>query len=381
MVDSDAIVFSRPYRSAKELANLHQVLFSDHAHGDGPFTRSATARLATISSAGNVLLTSSCTHALELSSRLLNLGPGDEVILPSFTFPSAANAVALSGASCVFVDVDPVHGNIDPEQIEEAITSHTKAISVMSYGGVAVDFDAIGEIASRFGLAVIEDNAHGLGGSYRGKPLGSFGAFAAQSFHDTKNVHSGEGGALLVNDVSFLQRAEIIREKGTNRSLFLRGQVDKYTWVDIGSSYLMSEYSAAVLDSQLEEFQQIQQKRFAVWNRYAEVLPEWAAQQGVRLMSVPADRQHTAHLFFLQVPDREYQVALLAHLRARGVIGTFHYIPLDSSPAGLRYGRTLRPLTVSQSFSERLVRLPLWAGMTDAQVDRVISAVESFSAE
>lgn len=381
MVDSEAIVFSRPYRSAKELANLRQVLFSDHAHGDGPFTRSATARLATISSADNVLLTSSCTHALELSSRLLNFGPGDEVILPSFTFPSAANAVALSGASCVFVDVDPVHGNIDPEQIEEAITSHTKAISVMSYGGVAVDFDAIGEIASRFGLAVIEDNAHGLGGSYRGKPLGSFGVFAAQSFHDTKNVHSGEGGALLVNDASFLQRAEIIREKGTNRSLFLRGQVDKYTWVDIGSSYLMSEYSAAVLDSQLEEFQQIQQKRFAVWNRYAEALPEWAAQQGVRLMSVPDDRQHTAHLFFLQVPDREYQVALLAHLRAQGVIGTFHYIPLDSSPAGMRYGRTLRPLTVSQSFSERLIRLPLWAGMTDVQVERVINAVESFSAE
>jgi dTDP-4-amino-4,6-dideoxygalactose transaminase len=376
---SDTVFFSRPFRSAHELSNLEAVLVSDHAHGDGAFTKSATERLKAILKADHALLTSSCTHALELGSRLLDLGPGDEVILPSFTFPSAATAVAMSGATCVFVDVDLTYGNIDPQQVLEAITPRTKAISVVNYGGVGVDYDALLAIASDHGgLPIIEDNAHGIGGSYRGRPLGSFGVVATQSFHDTKNVHSGEGGALIVNDADLMQRAEIIREKGTNRSLFLRGQVDKYTWVDIGSSYLMSEYSAAVLDSQLIAFDEIQQKRFAIWNRYAEALQEWSAEESVRLMSVPDDREHTAHLFFLQVPDHEYQVALLAHLRSLGVIGTFHYIPLDSAPAGQRYGRTLRPLTTSQEFSDRLVRLPLWAGMSDAQLERVVAAVSSF---
>lgn len=376
---TDPIVFSRPYRSPNELANLQTVLHSDHAHGDGQFTKAATAKLATIMSADNVLLTSSCTHALELSSRLLDLAPGDEVILPSFTFPSAATAVAMSGATCVFVDVDLQYGNIDLDQVAEAITPRTKAISVVNYGGVAVDYDELTAIAAAAGVAVIEDNAHGLGGSYRGRQLGSFGVTAAQSFHDTKNVHSGEGGALVVNDPALMTRAEVIREKGTNRSQFLRGQVDKYTWVDIGSSYLMSEYSAAVLDSQLDAFPTIQAERFAVWNRYATELAEWAASQDVRLMSVPDDREHTAHLFYLQVPDGEYQTALLTHLRSLGVVGTFHYIPLDTAPAGRRYGRTNRELTVAAEFSRRLVRLPLWAGLTDDQVDRVIASVRSFS--
>lgn len=377
---SDTIVFSRPYRSANELANLQAVLLSDHAHGDGQFTRSATGRLSAIMAADNVLLTSSCTHALELSARLLDLGPGDEVILPSFTFPSAATAVAMTGATCVFVDVDLRHGNIDVDQVAEAITPRTKAVSVVNYGGVAVEFDELTALATAAGVAIIEDNAHGLGGSYRGRQLGSFGVTAAQSFHDTKNVHSGEGGALIVNDPALMPRAEVIREKGTNRSQFLRGQVDKYTWVDIGSSYLMSEYSAAVLDSQLEAFETIQAERFAVWNRYATELAEWADGQNVRIMSVPDDREHTAHLFYLQVPDGEYQTALLSHLRSRGVVGTFHYIPLDTAPAGLRYGRTDRELSVSAEFSRRLVRLPLWAGLTSDQVDRVIAAVGSYSA-
>jgi dTDP-4-amino-4,6-dideoxygalactose transaminase len=376
--DLETIVFSRPYRSAYELTNLEAVLTSDHAHGDGAFTKSATERLKAILHADRALLTSSCTHALELGSRLLELGPGDEVILPSFTFPSAATAIAMSGATCVFVDVDSTYGNIDPQQVQEAVTPRTKAVSVVNYGGVGVDFDAIEEIAGEHGLAIIEDNAHGLGGSYHGRPLGSFGVVAAQSFHDTKNVHSGEGGALVVNDASLMQRAEIIREKGTNRSLFLRGQVDKYTWVDIGSSYLISEYSAAVLDSQLAAFDEIQEKRFAIWNRYAGSLRQWADDNAARLMSVPDDREHTAHLFFVQAPDHGFQIELLAHLRALGVVGTFHYIPLDSSPAGRKYGRTLRPLDRSQDFSDRLVRLPLWAGMTDAQLDRVVDAVTSF---
>ncbi len=375
---NDPIVFSRPFRSAHELANLERVLVSDHAHGDGQFTKSATEKLKGITHADRALLTSSCTHALELAGRLLDLGPGDEVILPSFTFPSAATAIALTGATCVFVDVDLRYGNIDAQQVAEAITPKTRAISVVNYGGVAVDFDAIGAIASAHGLSVIEDNAHGLGGSFTGRPLGSFGTLAAQSFHDTKNIHSGEGGALIVNEASFMERAEIIREKGTNRSLFLRGQVDKYTWVDIGSSFLMSEYSAAVLDSQLASFDEIQALRFGIWDAYAAGLAEWAADAGIRLMDVPSDREHTAHLFFLQTANHADQVALLAHLRAAGVVGTFHYIPLDSSPAGRRYGRTSRELSVSKAFSERLVRLPLWAGMTDAQVERVIAAVRAF---
>lgn len=374
----EQIVFSRPFRSSHELANLERVLVSDHAHGDGQFTNSATEKLKAITHAERALLTSSCTHALELAGRLLDLAPGDEVILPSFTFPSAATAIALTGATCVFVDVDLQYGNIDTQQVADAITPNTRAISVVNYGGVAVDFDAITAIAAENGLPIIEDNAHGLGGGFKGQPLGSFGALAAQSFHDTKNIHSGEGGALLVNDASFMERAEIMREKGTNRSLFLRGQVDKYTWVDIGSSFLMSEYSAAVLDSQLESFAEIQALRFGIWDAYAAGLADWAADTGIRLMDVPADREHTAHLFFLQLANHADQVALLTHLRAAGVVGTFHYIPLDSSPAGRRFGRTSRELTVSRAFSERLVRLPLWAGMTDTQIERVIAAVRAF---
>jgi dTDP-4-amino-4,6-dideoxygalactose transaminase len=372
------ILFSKPFHAAREMTNLRRVAQSDHAHGDGAYTRSATKRLTDITGAPAALLTTSGSHALELASRLLDLGPADEVILPSFTFPSAANAIALTGATCVFVDVDMRYGNIDPQQVAEAVTPRTKAISVVNYGGVAVDFDALTAIADEHGLALIEDNAHGLGGSYRGKQLGTFGIVAAQSFHDTKNVQCGEGGAILINDSSLLERAEILREKGTNRSRFLRGQVDKYTWVDVGSSYLLSEYNAAVLDSQLEEFTRIQAQRHAVWNSYATRLPVWAAAEDVRLMEVPSDRRHPAHLFFLQTPDHEYQVALLAHLRSLGVVGTFHYIPLDSAPAGLRYGRRLRQLTSSQNFSDRLVRLPLWAGMSDSQVDRVVEAVSSF---
>jgi dTDP-4-amino-4,6-dideoxygalactose transaminase len=375
--DAD-ILFSKPFHAPREMANLRRVVHSDHAHGDGGFTRSATQRITNITGARAALLTTSGSHALELASRLLDLAPGDEVILPSFTFPSAANAIALTGATCVFVDVDMRFGNIDPQQVAEAVTPRTKAISVVNYGGVAVDFDAIGAIAREHGLAIIEDNAHGLGGTYRGRQLGTFGIMAAQSFHDTKNVHCGEGGAILLNDVSLLERAEIIREKGTNRSRYLRGQVDKYTWVDIGSSYLLSEYNASVLDSQLESFTHIQTQRHAVWNSYHTRLPAWAASEDVRLMEVPTDRRHPAHLFFLQTPDHEYQVALLAHLKSLGVFGTFHYIPLDSAPAGLRHGRRLRELTVSRNFSERLVRLPLWADMSDAQVDRVIEAVSSF---
>ncbi len=377
-VGADAIPFSRPFRAKNDLRNLERVLESDHAHGDGAFTRSATGRLLTITDARNALLTTSCTHALEMSTRLLGIGPGDEVILPTFTFPSAANAIALTGARCVFVDIDPASGNIDPEQVDEAVGAHTKAVIVMHYGGMPVDLDAMTDISTRHGIPIIEDNAHGLGVSTAAGVLGTIGVLATQSFHDTKNVHCGEGGALIINDASLVERAEIMREKGTNRSQFLRGQVDKYSWVDLGSSYLMSEFNAAVLDAQLEDFVEIQASRFAIWDRYATELAEWAAERGIAPMN-PAGGVHAAHVFFLLMPDWAAQEAFIGHLRHVGVTATFHYVPLDTSPAGREFGRTLRQLDRAEDFSRRLVRLPLWAGMTESQVGRVIAAALSYT--
>ncbi|MFI5716835.1 dTDP-4-amino-4,6-dideoxygalactose transaminase [Nocardia sp. NPDC051750] len=375
---SDRIIFSRPYRSAAELANVAAVLDSDHCHGDGPFTAAATAKLAEITGAPHVLLTTSCTHALELSALLLELGPGDEVIVPSFAFTSAATAFAVHGATCVFVDIDSTTGNIDPAAAAAAITDHTKAIVVMHYGGVAADMAALGDLARGHGLALIEDNAHGLGGTWRGRALGTLGTLGTQSFHDTKNVHCGEGGALLLSDEILMGRAEIIREKGTDRARFLRGQVDKYSWQDIGSSYLPSELNAAVLDAQLAEFHSIQQARHRVWHTYAAGLAPWAASQGVEPMSVPADRRHTAHLFYLRMPCEDTRDALIRHLAARGIVAPFHYVPLDSSAAGLKYGRTPVPCTRSARFAATIVRLPLWPMLTPAQLDRVVEAVTEF---
>lgn len=374
------VVFSRPYRSKKEIANIADVLESGHVHGDGPFTKSASEKLKAISGAQEVLLTTSGTHALEMASLILGLGPGDDVILPSFTFPSAANAIALTGARIVFVDIEPDSGNIDPSLVAKHITPNTRAISVMHYGGVAVDMEPLLAIASDREIPLIEDNAHGLGGKWRGHSLGTMGTLAIQSFHDTKNVHAGEGGALLINDASLIERAEIIREKGTDRSRFLRGQVDKYTWTDIGSSYLPSELNAAILDSQLDEFTVIQEWRHRVWNAYAEGLADWAEDQSVTLMSIPGDREHTAHVFFLLMPTHELQSRLIAHLKSEGIIAVFHYVPLDTSVAGTKYGITPEPCVISHDFSSRLVRLPLWAGLNEDQIQRVIDSVRSFRA-
>jgi dTDP-4-amino-4,6-dideoxygalactose transaminase len=368
------VTFSRPFRSSHELENLAAVLESDHVHGDGAFTRAASERLRAITTSPSVFLTTSGTDALEMTSRLLDVGPGDEIILPSFTFPSAANAVALSGATCVFVDLDLRTGNLDPQGVAEAITPATRAISVMHYGGVPVDFDAIIPLAGEHGIDIIEDNAHGLGVVTDRGVLGSIGRLGMQSFHDTKNVHSGEGGALLVNDPDLVEKAEVLREKGTDRSKFIRGQVDKYSWVGLGSSYLMSELNAAVLDSQLSEFPIIQAERFAIWNRYAEQLQPWADEHGVQLMD-PPNGIHAAHVFWMLMPDSDSQSDMLRRLRSQGVEATSHYVPLDSSAAGRRYGRAVRPLDRTADFSSRLVRLPLWAGMSDAQVLRVIDVV------
>lgn len=372
------IPFSRPFRSGNEEERISATLRGDLWQGDGPATEHATRLLEQVAGARRALLTTSCTHALELASLVLDLGPGDEVIVPSFTFPSTASAISARGATPVFVDVLPHTLNLDVSQAEAAVTERTKAVYVIHYAGVAADVDLLSAMAGARGLEVVEDNAHGLGGAWRGRPLGTFGAMATQSFHATKNVTCGEGGALLVNDPSLDDRAEIIREKGTNRAQFLRGEVDKYTWVDQGSSYLISDVLAALLGAQLESFAEIQELRHDIWLTYHQRTASWAADQGVEVMTIPDGADHSAHMFYMVMPTAADQTALLHHMRVRGVGGTFHYQPLHRSPAGRRYGRSLGDCPVTVSRSRRLVRLPLFAGMTVEEVERVVDAVTSY---
>ncbi|MCA1782638.1 MAG: dTDP-4-amino-4,6-dideoxygalactose transaminase [Dermatophilaceae bacterium] len=370
--------FTTPYVTGLESEYLAQALQSGHWQGDGPFTARATSWLEAYTGAHSALLTTSCTHALELAAILLDLGPGDEVIVPSFTFSSTATAVAIRGATPVFVDVLPETLNIDPQQVAEAVTPATKAVFFVHYGGVAADLDALQAVADEHGLALVEDNAHALGGYFRGRHLGTFGTFATQSWHATKNVACGEGGALLINDPAFVERAEVIREKGTNRSRFLRGQVDKYTWVDQGSSYLPSELLAAVLAAQFECFEEIQDKRHRTWRAYDSSLPEWAAGNGVGVMTVPDECEHPAHLYYLIMSSPEDQEGIIQHLKMRGITAPFHYQPLDTAPAGRSLGRSLRPCTVTADRAARLVRLPLHAGLSEDDVARVIDGVMSY---
>jgi dTDP-4-amino-4,6-dideoxygalactose transaminase len=371
------ILFSVPFRAPAAPENLAAVIASDHVHGDGPFTKSASAKMVELTGSNTVLLTTSGTAALEMAVRLLGVGVGDEVIVPSFTFSSGAASIVAAGATPVFVDIEGDSGNIDPAQVEAAITPKTKAISVMHYGGVPVDMDAIMAISRKHNIPVIEDNAHGLAVKSRYGVLGTIGSVAIQSFHDTKNIHCGEGGAVLINDASLTEPAEIMREKGTNRSKFLRGQVDKYTWVDWGSSYLPSELNAAVLDAQLDALEGIQERRFEIWNTYAAELTDWAATLGGAVMN-PVEGEHAAHVFFVLMPTQEKRDAMLEYLRGQGVIGTFHYVPLHSSPAGQKYGRTVGSMEKTDSFAGRLARLPLWPGMSDEQVSYVIETVKAF---
>jgi dTDP-4-amino-4,6-dideoxygalactose transaminase len=379
-VSPDVIPFSRPYLSAREHEYLGDVLASGFLQGDGPMTAAATQLVKQVSGVPRVLLTPSCTHALELATILLELGPGDEVVVPSFTFSSTASAVAIRGAVPVFADVDPQTLNLDPDSLEACLTPRTRAVYVVHYGGIGADMRRILDIAAQHDLRVVEDNAHGLGARWQGQALGTFGVLATQSFHATKNVGCGEGGALLVNDPGHMERAEIVREKGTDRSRFLRGQVDKYTWNDTGSSYLPSELQAAVLRSQLESFDEIQRLRHRIWDTYAQVLAGWAESAGAHPMNVPSDAEHPAHVFYVLMPTHEAQQGLLRHMRSQRVTGTFHYIPLDASPAGRRFGRTPYPCVVTHDVAYRLVRLPLYAGMTDADVERVVDAVRSYRA-
>ncbi|MBG0827856.1 dTDP-4-amino-4,6-dideoxygalactose transaminase [Planomonospora sp. ID67723] len=374
------IPFNRPCIAQNELKYLTEALNGGSTSGDGPFTHRASRLLEGATGANRALLTTSCTHALEMAALLLDLRPGDEVIMPSFTFVSTANAFALRGAVPVFVDCRPDTLNLDERLVEAAVTERTKAIVVVHYAGVACEMDAIGEVARRHGLTVIEDNAHGLGGSYKGRPLGSFGRMATQSFHATKNIQCGEGGALILNDPELVVRAEVIREKGTNRSQFFRGQVDKYRWVDIGSSYLPSDLLAAQLTAQLESFDAIQARRHAVWNAYHGGLADWAAANEVSQPVVPDECAHPAHLYYLLLPDLANRQALIAHLAERGVQATFHYQSLHAAPAGVRYGRPgPAGCPVTEQMADRLVRLPLFADLSESDTARVLEAVRAYS--
>jgi dTDP-4-amino-4,6-dideoxygalactose transaminase len=349
-----------------------------HLSGDGHYTRLCHKLLRDLTGAHEVLLTTSCTHALEISASLIDFAPGDEIILPSFTFVSTANAFVLRGARPVFVDIRPDTLNIDESLIEAAITPRTRAIAVVHYAGIACEMDRIMEIAARHKLTLIEDNAHGLGGTYRGRSLGTFGQLATQSFHETKNIHCGEGGALLINSPDLTERSEILREKGTDRSRFFRGQVDKYTWVDVGSSYLPSDLLAAFLLAQLESFVQIHARRMEIWSSYDEGLRDWADQSGVQLPTVPAHSTHPAHLYFLLLPDQARRDAFIAHLRERSVHAVFHYVPLHNSPKGLALGGGEANCPVTERVSDRLVRLPIFPDLDPSDLDRIIAAVRSF---
>lgn len=373
------IPFNRPTAVGKESEYMQQALQSRHLSGDGQFTKKAHVLLEESLGVPKALLTTSCTHALEMSALLLDLKEGDEVIVPSFTFVSTVNAFALRGAKPVFADVRPDTLNIDESKLEALITPRTRAIAVVHYAGVGCEMDAILEIANRHGIPVIEDNAHGLFGKYKGKPLGTFGVMATQSFHETKNFTCGEGGALLINDPKYIEDAEILREKGTNRSRFFRGQVDKYTWVNVGSSYLPSEILAAFLLAQLEEREQIQSRRRQIWETYYKELGAWAEENHVSMPFVPAHCEQSYHMFYLLFPSLERRQAAIAHLKERGIQAVFHYLPLHLSPMGEKYGGKAGDCPVTEQISDQLLRLPFYTNMTEEEQMQVIEALKEFS--
>jgi len=373
------IPFNRAGLLDVALPRVQEALLSGRLAGDGPFCRRAEKLLEEILGARRALLTTSCTHALEMSALLLDLQPGDEVILPSFTFVSTVNAFVLRGARPVFADIRPDTLNLDEEQLPSLVTARTRAIVPVHYAGVGCELDAIGAIARRCGAVVIEDNAHGLFGRYRGKLLGTFGALATQSFHDTKNVTCGEGGALVCNDERYIERAEILREKGTNRSRFFRGQVDKYTWVDVGSSYVLSDLLGALLVAQLEVRDEIQRRRARIWRRYEAELAAFCAARGFRMPIVPAHCEQSFHMFYLLMPAAA-RTAFIEHLKARGVQAVFHYQSLHLSPMGLAHGGVAGSCPVTERVADELVRLPLYNELTEADQAIVIDAVTSFEA-
>lgn len=361
------VPFNKPYMTGKELWYIAQAHANGHLAGDGRFTKQCHQWLEQHLGCHKALLTHSCTAGLEMAALLAELQPGDEVIMPSYTFVSTANAFVLRGAVPVFVDIRADTLNLDERLVEAAISARTRAIVPVHYAGVACEMDTLLDIARRHGLLVIEDAAQGMGASYRGRALGSIGDLAALSFHETKNLISGEGGALLVNNPRFAERAEIVREKGTNRSQFFRGQVDKYTWVDLGSSYLPSELIAAFLFAQFEEAEAITQRRLAIWARYHEALADAERAGKLRRPLVPAHCQHNAHMYYVLLPDLQRRGQVIEALRAQGLQTVFHYIPLHSAPAGRRYGRAHGELGVTDAVSDSLLRLPMWSGVEEQQ--------------
>ncbi len=374
------IPFNRATLLGNELTYIAEAVERGHLAGDGEFTRRCSEILEQEIGVPRVFLTTSCTHALEMSALLLDLQPGDEVIVPSFAFVTTVNAYVLRGAKPVFVDVRPDTLNLDEARIEERITERTKAIVPLHYAGVSCEMDPILDIAKRHGLTVIEDNAHGLFGSYKGRKLGTMGAVATQSFHETKNFTCGEGGALLVNDPDWIERAEIMREKGTDRSRFFRGQVDKYSWVDLGSSYLPSEVLAAFLCAQLEGRETIQRARGELWHRYAEALAPWAREHGVGLPVVPEHCEQPFHMFYLMLPSLEVRQRLIEELKKKDILTVFHYLPLHLSEFGKRLGGRAGDCPVTEDISDRLLRLPLFHGLSAADQDEVIAGVTAFDA-
>lgn len=373
-----SIDFNHPVLVGRELEYVSEAFRNGHISGDGAFTKKCHAYLEQALGVPKALLTTNCTHALEMMALLLDIQPGDEVIIPDFTFVSTVNAFVLRGAKPIFVDIRPDTLNLDETKLEALITPRTKAIVPVHYAGVGCEMDSILEIATRHNVPVVEDNAHGLFGKYKGNLLGTFGVLASQSFHETKNFSCGEGGALLINDEKYIERAEIIREKGTNRSRFFRGQVDKYTWVDVGSSYLPSDVLAAFLFGQLEMRAKIQSHRQRVWEMYQAGLVDWAREHGVSLPFVPAHVEQAWHMFYLLLPDLDTRQRFIQHLRERGVYAVFHYLPLHLSDMGLKFGGQPGDCPVTESVSDRLVRLPFYNDLTSADQELVIAAVHEF---
>ena len=370
------IPFNRPCFAGRERVYITEAIANGQISGDGLFTRRCHALLEQALSVPKVLLTTSCTHALEMAALLLDFQPGDEVIVPSFTFVSTINAFVLRGARPTFIDIRPDTLNLDERRLEQLITPRTRAIVPVHYAGVGCEMDAILEIARRHGVAVVEDNAHGLFGKYKGKYHGTFGCLATQSFHETKNLTCGEGGALLINDLRYADRAEILREKGTNRSRFFRGQVDKYTWVDLGSSYLPSDILAAFLFAQLEASEQIQARRRRIWEYYQEHLRDWAEDRHVRFPIVPGHCEQPYHMFYLLLNSLGERQRLIAHLKARGILSVFHYLPLHLSEMGLRFGGKPGDCPVTEDVSDRLLRLPFYNDLTEADQAEVVAAIK-----
>lgn len=372
------ILFNRAPYCGTEERYIAEAIRGGKICGDGPFTKQCNAWLEERFSAQKVLLTTSGTTALDMAFLLCGLRPGDEVILPSFTFSSTATAAVLAGAKLVFVDVRPDTMNIDETKIEAAITDRTRVITVMHYAGVACEMDAVMDIARRHGLLVVEDAAQAVMSTYKGRALGTIGDLGCYSFHETKNYSMGEGGALVINRPQYNERAEILREKGTNRAKFFRGQVDKYTWVDFGDSYLPSELNAAYLWAQLEHADEINQNRLDTWNRYYETFQPLAQEGKLELPVIPEDCAHNAHMFYIKLRDLEERTAFISHMKSKGVFCVFHYVPLHSAPAGLKFGRFHGEDVYTTKESERLVRLPLYYGLSAEDVSAVTAAARSF---